>query len=220
MCCFVKQSQSVSGGREGQPLCVSLFIFLLNPHLSSRDNTAHSLRPTLSSPSHTLTLTRFSPLYQVSFLRLQSVASFAMSRLYPDNALNTSHYPTQDDYQYDTSYQHSSPIGRANNYSYTSEQTNSPPDDHSYAPDHDPTYPPLRSQQPVWSIPSPKLSINPYGGSSQTVPSVKTFGSSVDLETLATDDVPERPIQYALNEVRKTEVETGWRAAVSLLTAG
>jgi len=96
--------------------------------------------------------------------------------------------------------------------SYTSDyQTSQVPQDQTYLPNPDTTgYPPHR---PTWNTSSPVASI--FTTNSEQASYTKPFGaSSVDLEVMGTDDGTDRPIHSGLMELRKSELETGWKAAI------
>ncbi|KAG8851316.1 hypothetical protein FRB96_009381 [Tulasnella sp. 330] len=135
-----------------------------------------------------------------------------MPRQYQDPADDPSSYEPQYKHEHDASqYQKTHTLNRIQQ-SYSSDHPHQPYPgvlgDQTFS---DPAgYPP--PHRPAWNSNSPVASI--FTTNSE-LPASKSFGSSsVDLETIGTDDGADRPIHSSLMELRKSEVETGWKAAL------
>ncbi|KAG9034916.1 hypothetical protein FRB95_012332 [Tulasnella sp. JGI-2019a] len=129
-----------------------------------------------------------------------------MSRRNQDPKDDPSYQPPYK-HEYDASQYQSPSMDRAQNFSSHYQSSTG-------AEGHLPNleavgYPP----RPGWNLNSPAASI--FTTHSEQAPSTKPYtDSTVDLEVMGTDDGNHRPMHSGLMELRKSEVETGWRAAV------
>lgn len=141
------------------------------------------------------------------------------SEPYRDNSSSSRfQQPPHNEYDYDEDYEHnhpSYPPPPVSNYNpaYGSDHKSAIDDDPYSQPKPDPLYPPTLRPYPFAQSSAPSLRPSISTDISST-PSKQNFASA-DLESYGTDD-GDRPIHPAPN-LKSTDTETGWKAAVSNL---